>query len=159
MPSPNPFIPVTSLENFLKAIDNLFENMVNSWSEVLFREDDREPIRRAWDDLRPKFQAYRDAIDFNSQTTQEALDRAGLGVIQGPSGDLQPGPQLQLKFHLLNRLWSRFTKFGWKKYLKDLLDYINKILKSLIEAIPGGGSIDEFKSALELAIDDEEEGP
>jgi len=80
-------------------------------------------------------------------------------------------PTLVLKINLLNALWQRVygqaTLFGneridfgsrlVRKPLKKILEYLNKLLKSILEGVPGAGAIEELKGIIEGYIDLEDE--
>lgn len=71
------------------------------------------------------------------------------------------GPPLRFKFAVLGAIsdrWDQFRSgFSVEKWLQKIIDAIDAVLDSLIDAAGGIGSlIKEFKDALSALIDDEE---
>ena len=133
-----PNLDINDLEEFLKEIEKLFDNIVRHWNHVLFREEDRDPISDAWDELKPTFGSLRNQVGYK---TAEDFEIVGLA-----------GQQLKLKLKGLQDSWRRFFKSGTVRLLKELLDWINSILESLGKIIPGVDAVKEFKDALEKLI-------
>jgi hypothetical protein len=133
-----PNVDINDLEEFLREIEKLFDNIVRHWNQVLFREEDREPIADAWDELRPTFGSLGDQVGYK---TAEDFEIVGLA-----------GQQLKLKLKGLQDSWRRFFTSGTVRLLKELLDWINSILESLGKIIPGVDAVKEFKDALEKLI-------
>jgi hypothetical protein len=137
-----PTLPINSLLGFLDEIEKLFDNMTESWSHLLFREKDRDPILQAWNDLKPTLVNIKGTISHSTGDIVGKLKDAGLAA----------GKQLDLKLRMLNDAWNRFKKRGTVRFLKELLGWINKLLGSLAKAIPGGEALKEFKEVIEKAI-------
>lgn len=62
------------------------------------------------------------------------------------------GKQLELKFRLLGYFAAWYGESREDSVLKQLLDYINKILPSIIGAMTGQTFLDEIKKCLETLV-------
>jgi hypothetical protein len=137
----------TTTRGFLRTVNwnlngALFDNIVESWDQILFRRDVRSFITNAWSSLKStvqtSFQTLRSSL---RGIANDILERIGL-----------TGHQLALKLKGLNDAWQAFNELGTVRLLKKLLEWINAILGSLIAALPGGEALKEFKEAIEKLI-------
>jgi hypothetical protein len=138
----SPTLPINDLPGFIGEVEKLFDNVIESWNQLLFPETNRTLISQAWTELKPTLSSIRDALLNPIPTIADKLRNAGLAV----------GKQLDLKLKMLNDAWERFKKRGTVRLLKELLDWINKLLGSLADVVPGGEALKEFKEVLEKGI-------
>jgi len=138
-----PSLNIGDLSNFLDEVSNLFDNMVESWSQILFGATNRGPIKAAWDNAKPSIQIVKSNLDSSALHTK--LSDAGL-----------VGPQLDLKLKGLNDAWKSFWERGTLRLLRRLLSWINTILGSIASVVPGGEALKELKEAMEKLIEDED---
>ncbi|HZZ77121.1 MAG TPA: hypothetical protein VFE62_01300 [Gemmataceae bacterium] len=138
-----PVIQFRNLGGFLEDVDKLFDNIVDCWSHILFKESDRQPVADAWAEVKSNLPTLIVAI--NSANNRSKLKDAGLE---------NGSKQLELKLKGVSDAWSRFWLSGTVRLLKDLLSWINAILGSIASAIPGGEGIKELKEAIEKLIQD-----
>jgi hypothetical protein len=136
---------VTDLKSFLHESVNLLDQIVTEWSDLLFHDEYREPLRAAWAELKPNAEQDIERFNPRKSDTAEHLARAGL-----------TGAQLDLKLKGFSAALNKFRVVGTVKWLKKVLEWINKILKSLIGVIPGADAIDEIKGVIEELLDDDE---
>ena len=135
-------IDIDELSDFLTDTRNVFQKVVDA-REVLFREDVRKLIKDSWDQIQRNITSVSSTVkDADSQLCQK-LGQVGLS-----------GVQLSLKLTSFKRALKRFTDRGTLKLLEKVLKWINKILGSLMAAIPGTEPIKEFKDAIEEELDD-----
>jgi hypothetical protein len=139
----SPNLPINNLEEFLNEAQGLLDNIVGPWSQILFEENDREPLEEAWTELRLTLPdiAYqiRDA-------PPHKLEEAGLS-----------GNQLTSKLKWLSDAWKKFKEKGTVKLLKKLLEWINLILGSIAIVVPKAEALKELKEAIEKLINKGEE--
>ena len=134
-----PNLPINNLREFLKEVEGLLDNIVGPWNQLLFAENDREPLEEAWTELKPKLpDIERQLLD----TPPDQLEDAGLS-----------GNQLRAKLKWLNDAWKRFKEKGTVKLLKKLLEWINLILGSIALLVPKAEALKEMKEAIEKLID------
>lgn len=124
-----PQLPIDNIDQFVAEVQNLIENIVNFWDQLLIPQGFRKPLKDAWTELRPKL----DKLDLKDM---KAMRAAGLD-----------GNQLKLKLDILSHIWGKFRDFGLS-WLDDLLDAINDVLGS----IPGAEALEELKKAIENLI-------
>ena len=62
------------------------------------------------------------------------------------------GEQLEVKFFGLNKALKRFVTWGTVPALEYVLDWINGILGSLSQVLPGIEALKEFKETVEKLI-------
>jgi len=86
----------------------------------------------------PTFSAVLNDLTAPDQATAAKLKQVGLD-----------GKQLEMKLGKGRSLWTTFWEQGSRKWLGRLAGWINKVLESLAQAIPGGHAIKELKDACE----------
>jgi hypothetical protein len=137
----------SDLADFVVGVRDILQQVVE-WRGLLFREELREPIAEAWQELRPSFDDVMRALvegDEEERVSDEELRRVGL-----------TGRQLQLKLIGFNGAWDRLRQWGSVKVLKKVLEWIDIILGSLASIIPGADAIEEFKDSAKAGIDENE---
>lgn len=65
------------------------------------------------------------------------------------------GIELEFKLRALEAIWDRYLTQGGGQLLKKVLDIIDDVLQSILEAIGASGALDEFKSVLTNSIETE----
>lgn len=120
-------------------------NQVVDWRELLFREELRQPIADAWDELQPAFDEVKQGVE-GEDLSDDDLRRVGL-----------MGKQLELKLKGFHSAWDKFKSWGSVKILKTVLDWIDIILGSLASLIPGADAIAEFKDSAKKGIEESEQ--
>jgi hypothetical protein len=153
-PLTQPSLNITNNIQFLDELYYLLDNIVFHWEQILFEEAFRPRIRAAWLELRGRFIELRN--DFADQSANEDfqsnLRNVGLGETQPQQGQAQR----DLKFRGLNTIWRRFFERPTIRKLKELLGWIDEILDSLAEVLPGLKAVKEFKETIErLIVSDE----
>jgi hypothetical protein len=152
-------VNIDKVADIAPELEKLFKKIANDWSELLFPEDYRDLIRGAYNELalpqnaaanQNAFHELGDAIknveDQDSQSTQKIEWRkAGL-----------EGKQWELKRKALVDAWNVFKAFGTVKWLKYLLDLLNKILHSILSVLNVGEGIKEFKDMIEGLLKDDQ---
>jgi hypothetical protein len=132
----------TFLETFLDRTKDLFQRIVDA-RDFLFPQRVRDDINAAWMDIEKK-NVIRDAKQAVSHILRDRAEEVGLS-----------GPQLALKKSIFNEVWANFDLFGGKKWLKKLLEFINKLLDSLKVLFPPLEGVKEFKDAIEFELVDD----
>jgi hypothetical protein len=109
----------------------------------LFEEEFRGPLMVAWDEIWPQISSWQSQVE--DPANSERLENAGLS-----------GGQLSLKLQGLNAAWNRFKRRGSTRLLRNLLGWINAILGSLAQVIPGVEALKELKEAIEKLLAEDE---
>lgn len=143
MPQTPPTHPsINDLNDFLNEVEKLFDDIIEKWGDLLFREEYRQPLADAWHELKDVLPDLKSQISDPSPELRARLKEVGLS-----------GRQLSAKLLGLNSVWTRFRKYGTIKLLKKLLDFINDVLGSLGVAVPGIEALDELKKLIEKWLD------
>ena len=135
------------LADFVVGTKDILQQVVE-WRELLFREELRQPIADAWNELGSAFEEVTKGLvegEGEELVSDDALRRIGL-----------TGMQLELKLRGFNSAWDKFKQWGSIKLLKKLLDWIDIILGSLASVIPGADAIEEFKDSAKQGIEEDE---
>ena len=138
LPDP-PTLPIKDLREFLAEVRKLFDNVVYHWDQFLFEEEFRPRLEKAWKELRPRIPEWQTQVDL--PTHESGFRNAGLR-----------GAQLTLKLEGLNSAWNRFKSRGTVRLLRNVLGWINAILGSMAQVIPGVEALKELKEAIERLI-------
>lgn len=120
------------------------ELMVGS-RDLLFREESRERMAEAWEELIPQWEIIEDSLRDPSDEILERLKAAGL-----------TGSQLEMKLHFVQGVFDKFRKYGSTFLLRRLLSALNKLLGSLLSAVPGVEAVKEYKDYAESELDESE---
>ena len=97
-------------------------------------------MKEAWTEVQPQFLL----IDLGlQQASEEVLQEHGL-----------TGAQQRFKFLTIVEKFRRFWGQGGKEVLKWLLEAIDNILDSILEAIGASGAVKEIKEGIKHAIFD-----
>lgn len=134
----------TDLADFIVGTKDILQQVVD-WRGLLFREELRQPIVDAWQELGLAFEDVMKGLvegEGNELVSDDQLRSLGL-----------TGKQLELKLTGFNDAWNRFRQWGSVKLLKKLLDWIDIILGSLASIIPGADAIEEFKDSAKQGIE------
>jgi len=133
------------LYQFVDDVHVILKQVVD-WRELLFREELRQPIVDAWDELQSAFDDVKQRVESENLTSDEHLQQVGL-----------MGKQLELKLKGFSGAWDKFKSWGSVKILKTVLDWIDIILGSLASLIPGADAIEEFKDSAKKGIEESEQ--
>ena len=116
-------------------------------AEHFVARDLRELLLAAWEELveRNHFNMTRDVI--SSGEYDETLELHGLG-----------GAQLSFKLFGAERAIERWRARRGRRLLKKALGWIDVLLDSLANVVPGAGAIKEFKDATTAAVIDRDGG-
>ena len=98
-------------------------------------------MREAWPEISERCDWYSQRV---SEASEESVPLRRHGLV---------GFQLEFKFAAIHFIANRFFESEEPSWLKRLLEAIDKLLKSLLQAIPGGEAIAEFKDIVESLID------
>lgn len=140
--TPNIGPTIDNLPDFLKEVEDLFDAIIKSWGDLLFKEKYRAPLADAWHELKDRLPALRKELDHPSTDLKDRLNDAGL-----------TGRQLEVKLLGINEAWQRFREYGSVRLLRRLLGFINDALGSLAAAVPGIEALDELKKIIERWLD------
>jgi hypothetical protein len=133
------------LIDFLDTVKTVIDEIIRA-RVILFREDLRGPLERAWvTSVRNTIEIVQNELRNPGPGLNDALGNAGLSE-----------DELTFKLQGFQGAFDRFWRRGTVNLLDKLLKWINTILKSLIAAIPGAEAINEFKEAIENEIADDD---
>ena len=136
------------LEQFVEAtrefLLGLVTNGTDSRGTFLFVDDLFPLLKEAWPGVDAHFQA---AIEKIPKIEDEQLDRHALR-----------GPQLQLKLRIVSYFAERFRQVGGLQLLFRLIDAIEALLDSILDAASVGGAIKEYKQGVKNATKGPEGG-
>ncbi len=124
-----------------EVLGKLVESERDPQEQLLFLEELLPPMRAAWREVRPHFEELERAID---ALPDQQIYRHGFS--EG---------QLDFKLGVVASWWNRFSARGGRRIAKKLLDAIDNVLDSLIDATGVGGAIKEIKDAINGSIEDE----
>ncbi len=134
------------LVQFLKAVHEILDRLVKTGKDPtgkpLFVPELQELMDAAWTEVVPVFWDTEKAIQ---DASEERLGGHGLF-----------GKQLDFKLRVVDWLSGRFQALGGAKLLKRLLQAIENLLDSIIDAAGTGGAIKEIKEAIKSSVMDEE---
>jgi hypothetical protein len=137
--------PGRNLDSILTFVIDLLDEEINSLDKELYNKTMvaafGELLKAAWRDARPRAQNATRQVYEISQTNREEH-----GLF---------GPQLELKFKLLEFHATRFSASPTRYFLKKLLEWINAILPSLFGALNAQTFLDELKKCIEQLLSDD----
>ncbi len=141
--------PGEQLSAFVMQIKDLLSPLISdSENDHFFYDETRESMRLAWDSVERRFEDYAELV---KGASTDDLENHGLTE-----------SELAFKFAAINFVAGRFYALGdgsslgqRRRWLKKLLEIIDKLLKSILDAIPGGGAISEYKDFCESLIPDD----
>lgn len=125
------------MDGLLATTQALLDNVVWCWSDLLFAQDMREPVRAAWVDL--SFDRLRGEV---ADLPEEDLYAVGLA-----------GPQLNLKLAGLSQVLTPFTLAPTIPRLLKVFDWLLSILGSLAGLSRHVEQLKEFVEVLQKLID------
>jgi|SRR6185295_290092 len=129
------------LQSFVTDVRSLLEWLVEEGKDRrghdLFYEDLREPMKEAWKEVQPQFLAV------------DQLIQGDLGVLQEHGLE---GAQLKFKFLTVKKRFQEFWERGGREVLKWLLEAIDNVLDSILDAIGAGSAVKEIKEGIKHAI-------
>ena len=125
------------MDGLLDTTQALLDNVVRCWSDLLFAQDMREPVRAAWADL--SFARLREEV---ARLPEEDLYAVGLA-----------GPQLNLKLAGLSQVLTPFTRAPSIPRLLKVFDWLLSILGSLAGLSRHVEQLKEFVEVLQKLID------
>ena len=136
--------PRPVLIKFLQQLRDFLDEIVTTdadslGSQGLFLHPLLEDMRAAWTEARPNFDG---AIDRLSNLDLDRLRQHGLY-----------GRQLRFKLAVIRFFYSRYLGVG-RGILRKLIDIIDDLLKSLLDAMGTGGAISEIKDFIKDSLDD-----
>jgi hypothetical protein len=134
--------PALDLPDFMDHVRWLLDKITGDWRELLIPRGRRVIVRDAFDDLETRDVFSNARTELGNAANKPALVTAGLA-----------GKQLDMKLSKFRELWSRFMS-GGQGWLGRVLQFINKLLKSIVSAIPGVEAIAELKEQCEEEIAD-----
>ena len=135
------------IQQFLNDVRALLAAVIETGQDPrgnrLIRDPDvlRE-VRAAWADSRQYFEAAHRAV---AEAPDQRLREHGLY-----------GNQIGAKFTVTGRHWTRFMNIGGGRLFRKLIDVIDDLLDSILQAIGASGAISEIKDLVKNATDDEE---
>ena len=133
------------LIGFVRFVEALLAEIVRDGKDPqgrrLFFEPLLAPMHEAWETGRNEFRALQAAL---LDLSAAAMDRHGLSR-----------PQLTFKLSVVRHFSALFNSHG-KRWLRRLLDVIDTLLKSILDAIGVGGAAGELKDMIRDSIDEED---
>ena len=137
--------PRGALVSFVRAVHDFLAELIQSnrdrQGQHLFLEDLLRPMGRAWQEVEQQ-RYFADVERGIERLTDGQLRDHGLF-----------GWQLAFKLAVIRFFHQRYLAAG-KGILRKLLDIIDDLLKSILEAIGGGGAIAEIKDFIKDSIDE-----
>jgi hypothetical protein len=130
---------VRTTRNFLDELADTNIPSAPTPSETLFFPSLLEPLRKAWKEARSQFELL--ALKISELSAERIFDH-------GLFGD-----QLAFKFEAVNFLHGRYKQMG-KRVLRKLLEAIDTLLGSIIEACMIAKGAKEIKEYFEHSLDD-----
>lgn len=138
------------LVHFTDQLELFLETLLNeSRDRNYFISGFQESYFAAWEELSIHFEFLREAIRF-----AEPIDF----LLHGLTGN-----QLKFKFKVINHFSALFTEASNSRnrsgrftnmMLGKLMESLDKLLKSIMDAVGAGGAVGEFKDFMESLIDD-----
>ena len=128
---------------FVSWVEETLSNLVGDEYQGLFVERLRIPMRNAWED--------RNQIPLGFDALGDAV--SGLNSDQVQSHGLA-GHQLDFKLATVRHWAGRFHDDPDVGILRRLLDAIDNLLDSLLDAIGAGSALSELKDAIRDALDE-----
>jgi len=135
------------LPQFLDCVRWVLDRITGAWNNIFIVKHRRPIMRSAYDDLVNRNVFGETKSQATAAANQEKLKDAGL-----------TGIQLSMKLEKFLDIWRNFWTNGGIRWLDRVLGWMNKILKSLAAAVPGGEAIAELKDACEEEIKDTDLG-
>jgi hypothetical protein len=129
--------PRNTLINFVEEVRKFLDDLVQQQS--LFRQSLRSDMQAAWQEVEPLFSEIRTRI---ANLSDADIRNHGLG-----------GRQLRFKLAVIRFFYEQYQRVG-TIILKKLIDIIDTLLKSILEAIGGGGAIAEIKDFIKDSLED-----
>jgi hypothetical protein len=105
----------------------------------LFHEGLRSNLQAAWEEVQPLF----------SEVTTKITNISDANIYDHGLG----GAQLRFKLAVVRFFYERYRRVG-TGVVKKLIDIIDTLLKSILEAIGGGGAIAEIKEFIKNSLED-----
>jgi len=129
------------LIKFLLRVEDLLRDLVlNEDNEKFFEPELVEKMRAAWAEMGPYFSEAHDAL---AHTEAANLRKHGL-----------VSEQLKFKLAVVNHHEKRFKKTKKHRWLRRLLNVMDDLLKSILDAAGVGGAIDEIKAMIKGSVKD-----
>lgn len=137
--------PHDTLRRFVMAVHDFLDELVESnrdpTGQTLFLEQLLDAMRRAWQEVRHD-EHFPRAMNRIRELNEEQLRDHGLY-----------GWQLTFKLAVIRLFHGRYLSVG-KGILRKLLDIIDGLLKSILDAIGGHGAIAEIKDFIKDSVDE-----
>lgn len=142
--------PQERLANLVLMTQTALENFIyEPETENVYYPGARELMQEAWPSVVARFEPYAEQV---RNADIDVLTHHGL-----------TGKELDFKFAAItligDRFWELYEEAALpvlRRLVSKVLEVIDKVLKSLIEAVPGGGAISEYKDICESLISDDE---
>ena len=132
--------PIEGPSEFCCWVQDTLEALQDEEYRRLFVPELIGPMKAAWIHARPRFEEVQALL---AQTQLDQIELHGLS-----------GPELDFKLKTVRYWAGRFIEGGSAVVLRRLLDSIDTLLVSLLDAIGGGGAVQEIKDAIRDAIAD-----
>jgi hypothetical protein len=136
--------PRPALRAFVLAVRDLLEELARTNADPqgrpLFYLPLLADLRAAWAEAKPAFDVVAGRIE---NISDQSIAEHGLS-----------GNQLKFKLNVIRFIYERYLSVG-KGIIKKLLDIIDDLLKSILDAIGGGGAVEEIKDFIKDSVDEE----
>lgn len=130
---------VTFVHRVQEFLDELVDSNRDPFGNPLFYPELLELMRGAWGEGRPEVERVAILI------RNAPLDRLGQHGLTGR--------QLRFKLGVIGHFNRLYISTG-KSYLRKLLEVVDILLKSILEAVGAGGALSELKEYIEKSLDD-----
>lgn len=143
--------PTDTLDEFVKQVHDFLAEIVRSdrdpiSAEPLFEQELVPAMRAAWDEVK-----RAGLFDDVGMRIRDARPRPEATF--GPHG--LTGQQLRFKLAVIRFFHGRYIARGGRRLLKKLLDIIDDLLDSILEALGVEGAISEIKDFIKDSIAEE----
>lgn len=135
------------LINFLQKTHEFIQYLYNNASEILPADSDTsfiietDILANAWNQFDETFNIESEIEKIRSASDQTLIDHGLFGA------------QLTLKLTIIEKFYETWNSTKLHKFLKKLIDAIDNLLDSMIEAFSINGALKELKDAFGAMLD------
>ena len=134
---------IETIADVFELTASLLHKITNDWNQVLIEKEYRTLLKKAFSELEERsYQTTYNQLNYPIGR-QNDLTNEGLWETQA---------ELKLKIFVINSLWNKFLANPIVKILKAILEFLNKLLKSLEKVFPPLGAWKEMKDVIEALI-------
>jgi hypothetical protein len=135
------------IQQFLSDVYRLLADVVETGRDpngntLISDRDVQRELRAAWADSGQYFESVHSVV---AEVSERSLQEHGLY-----------GNQLGAKFTVTGRHWTRFLSKGGGRLFRKLIEVIDDLLDSILQALGASGAISELKDLVKNATDEDE---